>query len=321
MTRKKSQSCAIILSVEHLFHSARWKIIINISWVCWHIYNFVVCKYNDNKQSESESESESTLTADDFLHSSLIKLKLSLHNFPHHNLSSTSYQQTYTHSHPSLHSLRQKSPNSFFIFILLLVRLILFHLISFKPFLLRLYLHSLTSVTSLYTGVFSSAFRQAHITPQLKKPPLTHPFYKTTERFPLFLSMQKTFEQAIFNQVSAFLTQNNLLDSNQSGFRSRYSTKTALLSAVEALRQAREDSKSSILILLLLTRLTTRSSCQPYCLRASQEPHSSDLSLSSQTGPARYLGEVSCPSYKIELLGCLRAQFLHHFYSLSTWHH
>ncbi len=44
----------IILSVEHLFHSARWKIMINISWIRWHIYNFVVCKYNDNKQSESE---------------------------------------------------------------------------------------------------------------------------------------------------------------------------------------------------------------------------------------------------------------------------
>ncbi len=27
---------------------------INISWIRWHIYNFVVCKYNDNKQSESD---------------------------------------------------------------------------------------------------------------------------------------------------------------------------------------------------------------------------------------------------------------------------
>ncbi len=31
---------------------------INISWIRSHIYNFVVCKYNDNKQSESESESK-----------------------------------------------------------------------------------------------------------------------------------------------------------------------------------------------------------------------------------------------------------------------
>ncbi len=57
----------------------------------------------------------------------------------------------------------------------------------------------------------------------------------------------------MFNQVSAFLTQNNLLDSNQSGFRSGHSTETALLSVVEALRLARADSKSSILILLDLS--------------------------------------------------------------------
>ncbi len=57
----------------------------------------------------------------------------------------------------------------------------------------------------------------------------------------------------MFNQVSAFLTQNNLLDSNQSGFRSGHSTKTALLSVIEALRLARADSKSSILILLDLS--------------------------------------------------------------------
>ncbi len=47
------------MSIEHLFHSAWWKIMmIDISWIRWHIYNFVVCKYNYNKQSESESESD-----------------------------------------------------------------------------------------------------------------------------------------------------------------------------------------------------------------------------------------------------------------------
>ncbi len=63
----------------------------------------------------------------------------------------------------------------------------------------------------------------------------------------------KTLERVVFNQVSAFLTQNNLLDSNQSGFRSGHSTETALLSVVEALRLARAASKSSLLMLLDLS--------------------------------------------------------------------
>ncbi len=57
----------------------------------------------------------------------------------------------------------------------------------------------------------------------------------------------------MFNQVSAFLTQNNLLDNNQSGFRSGPLTETVLLSVVEDLRLARTASKSSLLILLDLS--------------------------------------------------------------------
>ncbi len=57
----------------------------------------------------------------------------------------------------------------------------------------------------------------------------------------------------MFNQLSLFLAQNNLLDNNQSGFRSGHSTETALLSVTEALRLARAASKSSVLILLDLS--------------------------------------------------------------------
>ncbi len=74
--------------------------------------------------------------------------------------------------------------------------------------------------------------------------------YRTVSPLPF---IAKSLERAVFNQVSAFLTQNNLLDSNQSGFRSGHSTETALLSVVEALRLARADYKSSILILLDLS--------------------------------------------------------------------
>ncbi len=83
-------------------------------------------------------------------HSSLIKYK------PHCTIFHTTIYQTHltskqTRSHTSLHSLRQKSLYSSFPVILQLVRLILFHLISFKLFLLQLFLHSLTSLTHPFT--------------------------------------------------------------------------------------------------------------------------------------------------------------------------
>uniref|UniRef100_A0A8C1VQ90 Reverse transcriptase domain-containing protein n=1 Tax=Cyprinus carpio TaxID=7962 RepID=A0A8C1VQ90_CYPCA len=59
--------------------------------------------------------------------------------------------------------------------------------------------------------------------------------------------------KSFFNQVSLFLTQNNKLDTNQSGFRSGHSAESALLSVIEALRIAKADSKSSVLILLDLS--------------------------------------------------------------------
>ncbi len=78
---------------------------------------------------------------------------------------------------------------------LLLVRLILFHLIFFKP-----PVPALNPIinTSLHTGVLPSAFRQARITPLLKKPTLNPSLF-----------IAKTLEQFVFNQVSAFLIQNN----------------------------------------------------------------------------------------------------------------
>ncbi len=53
--------------------------------------------------------------------------------------------------------------------------------------------------------------------------------------------------------VTLFLSQNDLLNFNQSGFNSSRSTKTALLSVTVALQIEKADSKSSVLILLDLS--------------------------------------------------------------------
>ncbi len=107
--------------------------------------------------------------------------------------------------------------------------------------------------TSLHTGFFPSAFKQARITPLLKKPTLNPTLLGNYRPVSLLPFIAKTLERVVFNQVTPFLTQNNLLDSNQSGFRSGHSTETVLLSVVEDLRLARTASKSSLRILLDLS--------------------------------------------------------------------
>ena len=49
------------------------------------------------------------------------------------------------------------------------------------------------------------------------------------------------------------ISQNNLLDPNQSGFKTGHSTETALLSVTTALETARAASRSSVIILLDLS--------------------------------------------------------------------
>ena len=57
----------------------------------------------------------------------------------------------------------------------------------------------------------------------------------------------------VFKQVSDFLSQKNVLDPKQSGFKSGHSTETALLSVTEAMRVAKASAWSSVLILLDLS--------------------------------------------------------------------
>ena len=107
--------------------------------------------------------------------------------------------------------------------------------------------------TSLHTGTFPTAFKQARVTPLLKKPTLNPAHLDNYRPVSLLPFVAKTLERVVFNQISSFLTQNNLLDNNQSGFKSGHSTETALLSVIEALKLARAASKSSVLILLDLS--------------------------------------------------------------------
>ncbi|KAJ8395968.1 hypothetical protein AAFF_G00026760, partial [Aldrovandia affinis] len=90
------------------------------------------------------------------------------------------------------------------------------------------------------------------LSPSSKNPlnPTVISNYRPVSLLP-FLS--KTLERAVYNQLSAHLLQNNLLDPNQSGFRAGHSTETALLAVTEALHGAKSRSLSSVLLLLDLS--------------------------------------------------------------------
>ncbi|XP_064198075.1 mucin-2-like [Anguilla rostrata] len=108
-------------------------------------------------------------------------------------------------------------------------------------------------VNSLSSGCFPSSFKLAHITPLLKKPTLDPSVIQNYRPVSLLPFLSKTIERAASNQLSSFLSLNNLLDPYQSGFRPGHSTETALLSVNESLHAAQAASHSSVLILLDLS--------------------------------------------------------------------
>ncbi len=76
--------------------------------------------------------------------------------------------------------------------------------------------------TSLLTGIFPTAFKQARVTPLLRKPTLNTSLLENYRPVSLLPFIAKTLERVVFKQVSLFLSQNNKLDANQSGFRSGF---------------------------------------------------------------------------------------------------
>ncbi len=84
--------------------------------------------------------------------------------------------------------------------------------------------------------------------PTAQKTYINHFSYRNYRPVSLHPFIAKTLEWVVFNKVSLFLSQNNKLDAKQSGFRSGHSTETALLSVTEALRIAKADHISSVLI-------------------------------------------------------------------------
>ncbi|XP_076858335.1 uncharacterized protein LOC143512193 isoform X2 [Brachyhypopomus gauderio] len=106
---------------------------------------------------------------------------------------------------------------------------------------------------SLSSGIVPSSFKAARVVPILKKPNLDATNISNYRPVSLLSFLSKILERAVHNQLSSFLSQNQLQDPNQSGFKPAHSTETALIAVTEKLHAARATGLSSVLILLDLS--------------------------------------------------------------------
>ena len=109
------------------------------------------------------------------------------------------------------------------------------------------------------------------IKPLLKKPTLDSADIWNYRPVSFLSLLSKTLERGIYNQLSFCLSQNYLLDPNQSGIRTAHSTGMALLTVTESLCAAKALPYSSVLI--LLNRSSTSDSQSPNPLHSGWTCH------------------------------------------------
>lgn len=101
---------------------------------------------------------------------------------------------------------------------------------------------------SLASGIFPDTWKKSFVVPIPKKSaPTELSHYRPISVLP-FLS--KVIEVTVHRQLSTFLQKNTLLNPYQSGFRSSYSTSTALIKVTDDLRESVDNGKLSLVALL-----------------------------------------------------------------------
>lgn len=120
-----------------------------------------------------------------------------------------------------------------------MLSLLLPHLSSHLTFLIN---------KCLISGSFPNSWKYACVSPVPKK---TNPTRISDFRpISILPTISKMLEKIIYEQLSAFLNNNNILPPTQSGFRANHSTTTALLHVTDELFRARDSDKNTCLVLL-----------------------------------------------------------------------
>ena len=157
--------------------------------------------------------------------------------------------------------------------------------------------------SSLCSGTVPPQFKQAVVTPLLKKTGLNQNDFKNFRPVSNLPFISKILEKVVLKQLQKHLRDNNFLEPNQSAYRKGHSTETAVLSVLDGLLTKADEKLVSLVTLLDLSAAfdTLDHSVLLHRLETTFGIHSVALSWfkSYLTGRSQSVivdGEVSSPS-------------------------
>ena len=105
---------------------------------------------------------------------------------------------------------------------------------------------------SLNTGIFPQKLKLAKVLPIFKKG--SKSAIENYRPISLLPSISKIFEKVVYNQLYEYLEQNNLLYSNQYGFKKKFSTEHAILHLVDKIISDMDNFRTPLAIYLDLSK-------------------------------------------------------------------